>query len=429
MLAAVLRELPGTDVFISTAAVADYRPARAARAEDQEDQRDAGAVDGAHHRRARHRGGARRPAVRGRLRRRDRGGRAERARQADEEEPRHDRRQRGRPRQGLRLRGQPADRARPQRAATSWRAPASSPWRAAWSALIAARPRRAQRRRASAARRSLERPRAARRARSRCASSMRAWAASSRCRPTPPTGSAGLDLRACLDARPAARARASAELIPTGLAIHVEDPGLAARDPAALGARPQARHRARQPGRADRLGLPGPAHGVVLEPRREPFTVQPGERIAQLVVVPVVQVELEMVADFAASARGAGGFGHSGQALSARYCASGSCAARGSARCRRRTARAASFSSSLLAASARALLCASRSACAPGSPPGHRACAGRGAGAVGPEGQARACSAPRRERRLSTYCSAAARWPCSWSSRTSRSASMSLTEV
>jgi dUTP pyrophosphatase len=45
----------------------------------------------------------------------------------------------------------------------------------------------------------------------------------------------------------------------------------------------------------------------------EPFSIRPGERIAQLVVVPVVQVELEVVPDFEASARGAGGFGHSGQ--------------------------------------------------------------------------------------------------------------------
>jgi dUTP diphosphatase len=45
----------------------------------------------------------------------------------------------------------------------------------------------------------------------------------------------------------------------------------------------------------------------------EPFTVRAGERIAQLVVVPVVQVQLEVVAEFAASARGGGGFGHSGQ--------------------------------------------------------------------------------------------------------------------
>jgi dUTP pyrophosphatase len=45
----------------------------------------------------------------------------------------------------------------------------------------------------------------------------------------------------------------------------------------------------------------------------EPFTIRPGERIAQLVIVPVVQVELEVVSDFESSARGAGGFGHSGQ--------------------------------------------------------------------------------------------------------------------
>jgi len=45
----------------------------------------------------------------------------------------------------------------------------------------------------------------------------------------------------------------------------------------------------------------------------EPFTIQPGDRIAQLIVVPVVQVELQVVEDFASSARGAGGFGHSGR--------------------------------------------------------------------------------------------------------------------
>jgi len=125
-------------------------------------------------------------------------------------------------------------------------------------------------------------------------------------------GSAGLDLRACLDA-PLALAPGQAELIPTGLAIHLDDPGLAAVI-------------------LPRSGL-GHRHGIVLgnlvglidsdyqgqllvscwNRALQPFTVQPGERIAQLVVVPVVQVELEVVADFAASARGAGGFGHSGQ--------------------------------------------------------------------------------------------------------------------
>jgi dUTP pyrophosphatase len=104
-----------------------------------------------------------------------------------------------------------------------------------------------------------------------------------------------------------------AELIPTGIAIHVDDPTLAAVI-------------------LPRSGL-GHKHGIVLgnlvglidsdyqgqlmvscwNRGAQPFTVRPGERIAQLVMVPVVQVELQVVADFAASARGAGGFGHSGQ--------------------------------------------------------------------------------------------------------------------
>ena len=124
-------------------------------------------------------------------------------------------------------------------------------------------------------------------------------------------GSAGLDLRACLD-EALTLAPAEARLIPTGIAIHVEDPGLAAVI-------------------LPRSGL-GHKHGIVLgnlvglidsdyqgqllvscwNRGTAAFTVQPGERIAQLVVVPVVQVELEIVADFAQSARGAGGFGHSG---------------------------------------------------------------------------------------------------------------------
>ena len=125
-------------------------------------------------------------------------------------------------------------------------------------------------------------------------------------------GSAGLDLRACLEA-PLLLAAGKAELIPTGLAIHLGDPALAAVI-------------------LPRSGL-GHRHGIVLgnlvglidsdyqgqlmvscwNRATEPFTIRPGERIAQLVVVPIVQVQLEVVTDFAASARGAGGFGHSGQ--------------------------------------------------------------------------------------------------------------------
>lgn len=126
------------------------------------------------------------------------------------------------------------------------------------------------------------------------------------------SGSAGLDLRACPEA-PVLLTPGSAELIPTGLAIHLEDPGLAAVI-------------------LPRSGL-GHKHGIVLgnlvglidsdyqgqllvscwNRGAQSFTVRPGERIAQLVVVPVMQVELEVVTAFDESARGAGGFGHSGR--------------------------------------------------------------------------------------------------------------------
>ena len=124
-------------------------------------------------------------------------------------------------------------------------------------------------------------------------------------------GSAGLDLRACIDA-PLALEPGAATLIPTGLAIHLGDPGLAAV-------------------LLPRSGL-GHKHGVVLgnlvglidsdyqgqlmvscwNRGQSAYTVAPGERIAQMVVVPVVQVDLEIVDDFVESRRGAGGFGSSG---------------------------------------------------------------------------------------------------------------------
>src|SRR5579872_5578325 len=125
-------------------------------------------------------------------------------------------------------------------------------------------------------------------------------------------GSAGLDLRALLS-EPLRLEPGAAELIPTGLAIHLEDPGLAAVI-------------------LPRSGL-GHKHGIVLgnlvglidsdyqgplmvscwNRGSAQYEVQPGERIAQLVVVPVVQVAMEVVRDFTESARGSGGFGHSGQ--------------------------------------------------------------------------------------------------------------------
>jgi len=124
-------------------------------------------------------------------------------------------------------------------------------------------------------------------------------------------GSAGLDLRACLD-EPLLLEPGQAHLVPTGLAIHLDDPGLAAM-------------------LLPRSGL-GHKHGVVLgnlvglidsdyqgqvmvstwNRSAHPYTIQPGERIAQMVIVPVVQAALEIVDSFEESPRGAGGFGSSG---------------------------------------------------------------------------------------------------------------------
>ena len=126
-------------------------------------------------------------------------------------------------------------------------------------------------------------------------------------------GSAGLDLRACLDA-PLLIEPGQTQLIPTGLAIHIEDPGLAAMI-------------------LPRSGL-GHKHGIVLgnlvglidsdyqgqimvsvwNRSREPYALQPLERIAQLVIVPVLQVALNVVEAFEESERAAGGFGSTGKA-------------------------------------------------------------------------------------------------------------------
>ncbi|MDD2989890.1 MAG: dUTP diphosphatase [Zoogloea sp.] len=125
-------------------------------------------------------------------------------------------------------------------------------------------------------------------------------------------GSAGLDLRACIDA-PINLAPGQTTLVPTGLAIHLADPGLAAMI-------------------LPRSGL-GHKHGIVLgnlvglidsdyqgqifvsvwNRGHEHFTVQPMERMAQLVVVPVLQVAFNVVDDFDASERGVGGFGSTGK--------------------------------------------------------------------------------------------------------------------
>ncbi len=125
-------------------------------------------------------------------------------------------------------------------------------------------------------------------------------------------GSAGLDLRACLP-EPLVLAPGDTSLIATGMAIHIGDSGHAAMI-------------------LPRSGL-GHKHGIVLgnlvglidsdyqgelmvscwNRGAKTFTVEPGERIAQLVIVPVVRADFELVADFAESQRGAGGFGHTGR--------------------------------------------------------------------------------------------------------------------
>ncbi|SFX32893.1 dUTP diphosphatase [Marinospirillum alkaliphilum] len=125
-------------------------------------------------------------------------------------------------------------------------------------------------------------------------------------------GSAGMDLRALLDEALVIQP-GETHLVRTGLAIHLADPGLAGVI-------------------LPRSGL-GHKHGIILgntvglidsdyqgelmisvwNRSQKPFTMEPGERLAQYVVVPVVQVQLEVVTDFAASERGAGGFGSSGR--------------------------------------------------------------------------------------------------------------------
>jgi len=125
-------------------------------------------------------------------------------------------------------------------------------------------------------------------------------------------GSAGMDMRACID-EPIVVAPGETVLIPTGLAIHVADSSLAAV-------------------LLPRSGL-GHKHGLVLgnltglidsdyqgqvfiscwNRSSKSYEVQPAERIAQMVFVPVEQVELKVVEEFDASERGAGGFGHSGK--------------------------------------------------------------------------------------------------------------------
>lgn len=125
-------------------------------------------------------------------------------------------------------------------------------------------------------------------------------------------GSAGLDLRACIEA-PLELQAGQTELIKTGIAIHISDPGVAAM-------------------LLPRSGL-GHKHGIVLgnlvglidsdyqgplmvscwNRGHETFTLHPGDRLAQMVLVPVLQAQFDVVDDFSETERGAGGFGSSGR--------------------------------------------------------------------------------------------------------------------
>ena len=124
-------------------------------------------------------------------------------------------------------------------------------------------------------------------------------------------GAAGLDLRACVEA-PLTLMPGDSQLVSSGIAIHLGDPGYAAvvLPRSGLGAKSGIVL-------GNLVGLidsdfQGPLMVSVWNRGKSAFTIQPMDRIAQLVVVPVVQVEFEVVADFAASTRGAGGFGSTG---------------------------------------------------------------------------------------------------------------------
>ena len=125
------------------------------------------------------------------------------------------------------------------------------------------------------------------------------------------SGAAGLDLRACVEA-PVTLMPGDSQLVSSGIAIHLGDPGYAAvvLPRSGLGAKSGIVL-------GNLVGLidsdyQGPLMVSVWNRGKSAFTIQPMDRIAQLVVVPVVQVEFQVVEDFAASTRGAGGFGSTG---------------------------------------------------------------------------------------------------------------------
>jgi dUTP pyrophosphatase len=125
-------------------------------------------------------------------------------------------------------------------------------------------------------------------------------------------GAAGLDLRACVD-RELVLGPGESRLVSSGIAIHVADPGYAAviLPRSGLGAK-NGIVLGNLVGLVD-SDYQGPLMISVWNRGKSGFTIQPLDRIAQMIVVPVVQVEFEVVEEFAASARGAGGFGSTGK--------------------------------------------------------------------------------------------------------------------
>jgi dUTP pyrophosphatase len=125
-------------------------------------------------------------------------------------------------------------------------------------------------------------------------------------------GSAGLDLRACIDA-PLTLAPGQASLLATGLSIHIADPGLTAMllPRSGLGHK-QGIVLGNLVGLID-SDYQGPLMVSCWNRSAAPFTIQPMDRIAQMVIVPVVQARFRVVEEFGASARGEGGFGSTGR--------------------------------------------------------------------------------------------------------------------
>jgi dUTP pyrophosphatase len=126
-------------------------------------------------------------------------------------------------------------------------------------------------------------------------------------------GAAGMDLRACVS-EPVLLAPGERRLLPTGLAIDIRDPGLAAMVASRSGLSLKYGVRVAQGLGVVDADYHGEIGVILINEGVDTYTIQPGERIAQLIFMPVVQVDLHYVDDFTTlTERGAGGFGHTGK--------------------------------------------------------------------------------------------------------------------